>query len=106
MYVDRAVRECECTISILATGYSSYDRSISSHQPWGAIAGQATDVQIQAEEVLKDKERLNQLLAEHTGQPLERISEDTERDRYMTAEEAKEYGLVDEILTHEPAEKK
>ncbi|MCK4598152.1 ATP-dependent Clp endopeptidase proteolytic subunit ClpP, partial [bacterium] len=68
---------------------------IMIHQPWGAIGGQAADIQIQAEEILKDKERLNQLLAKHTGQPLERISQDTERDRYMTAEEAKEYGLVD-----------
>ena len=96
---------------ILAAGtkgkrYTLPHAKIMIHQPWGAIAGQAADVQIQAEEILKDKERLNQILAKHTGQPLERISQDTERDRYMTAEEAKEYGLVDEILIHKPAEKK
>ncbi len=76
------------------------------HQPWGMVGGQASDVQIQAEEILRDKERLNELLAKHTGQPVERIREDTERDRYMTAAEAKEYGLVDEILVHEPEDKK
>ncbi len=79
---------------------------IMIHQPWGSVGGQATDIQIQAEEILKDKERLNKLLAKHTGQSLERIREDTERDRYMTAEEAKEYGLVDEILSNEPEDKK
>ncbi len=79
---------------------------IMIHQPWGAVGGQAADIQIQAEEILKDKERLNKLLAKHTGQSLERIREDTERDRYMTAEEAKEYGLVDEILSNKPEDKK
>ncbi len=79
---------------------------IMIHQPWGAVGGQAADIQIQAEEILKDKERLNKLLAKHTGQTLERVREDTERDRYMTAEEAKEYGVVDEILTNEPEDKK
>ncbi len=76
------------------------------HQPWGAVGGQASDIQIQAEEILKDKERLNKLLDKHTGQTLERISEDTERDRYMSAEEAKEYGLVDEVLSNKPEDKK
>ena len=79
---------------------------IMIHQPWGAVGGQAADIQIQAEEILKDKERLNLLLAKHSGQPIERIREDTERDRYMTAQEAKEYGLVDEILIDKPEEKK
>ena len=79
---------------------------IMIHQPWGTVGGQAADIQIQAEEILKDKERLNMLLAKHTGQPIERIREDTERDRYMTAQEAKEYGLLDEILIDEPEEKK
>ena len=79
---------------------------IMIHQPWGAVGGQAADIQIQAEEILKDKERLNVLLAKHTGQPVERIRQDTERDRYMTAQEAKEYGLVDEILIDEPEEEK
>lgn len=96
---------------VLAAGtkgkrYALPHSKIMIHQPWGAIGGQAADIQIQAEEILKDKERLNQILAQHTGQPLERIAADTERDRYMTAEEAKEYGLVDQVLTHEPAQKK
>jgi ATP-dependent Clp protease protease subunit len=96
---------------VLAAGskgkrYALPHAKIMIHQPWGAIGGQATDIQIQAEEILKDKERLNKLLAKHTGQTLERVREDTERDRYMTAEEAKEYGVVDEILTNEPEDKK
>ncbi len=68
------------------------------HQPYGGITGQAEDVRIQAEEILRDKKRLNELIAKHTGQSLERVTEETERDRYMNAEEALEYGLVDEIL--------
>ena len=96
---------------VLAAGakgkrYALPHAKIMIHQPWGSIGGQASDIQIQAEEILKDKERLNQLLAKHTGQPAERIAQDTERDRYMTAEEAKAYGLVDEVLTHEPVQKK
>ena len=96
---------------VLAAGtkgkrYALPHAKIMIHQPWGAIGGQAADIQIQAEEILKDKERLNQIIVKHTGQSLQRITEDTERDRYMTAQEAKEYGLVDEVLTHEPAKKK
>ena len=71
---------------------------IMLHQPYGGITGQAEDIRIQAEEVLRDKQRLNELIAQHTGQPLERVIEETERDHYMTAEEAVEYGLVDEVL--------
>lgn len=96
---------------ILAAGakgkrYALPHSKIMIHQPWGVVGGQAADVQIQAEEILRDKERLNELLAKHTGQSIERIRKDTERDRYMSAAEAKEYGLVDEILIHEPEEKK
>lgn len=69
------------------------------HQPSGGAKGQATDIQIVAENILKIKKKLNQILAENTGQPLEKIGIDTERDNYMTAEEAKEYGLVDSIIT-------
>ena len=68
------------------------------HQPWGQVGGQVSDIQIQAEEILRNRETLNQILAAHTGQPLERIARDTERDRYMTAQEAKDYGLVDDVL--------
>lgn len=68
------------------------------HQPLGGVQGQATEVQIMAKEILRTKERINNLLAKHTGQPLERIERDTERDFWMTAEESKAYGLVDDIL--------
>jgi ATP-dependent Clp protease protease subunit len=70
------------------------------HQPLGGYQGQATDIEIHAREILKVKARMNELMAEHTGQSLEQIERDTERDRFMTAEEAVEYGLVDGILTH------
>ncbi len=69
------------------------------HQPWaGNIQGQATEIQIHAKEILRTRTLLNKILAKHTGQPLEKVERDTERDFYMTAEEAKEYGLIDEIL--------
>ena len=75
------------------------------HQPYGQVGGQVSDIEIQAKEILKTRETLNQILAQHTGQPIERISKDTDRDFYMTAEEAKEYGLVDDILIkHKPAD--
>ena len=68
------------------------------HQPLGGYQGQATDIDIHAREILKIRERLNQILAKHSGQPLETISRDTERDNFMDAEDAREYGLVDEVL--------
>ncbi|AML59773.1 ATP-dependent Clp protease proteolytic subunit [Serratia rubidaea] len=70
------------------------------HQPLGGFQGQATDIEIHAREILNVKARMNELMAKHTGQPLEQIERDTERDRFMTAEESVEYGLVDGILTH------
>jgi len=73
------------------------------HQPWSpGIAGQATDLKIQAEEILRTRESLNKILAHHTGQPLERIEKDTDRDYYMSASEAKAYGLVDEVAERQP----
>ncbi len=74
---------------------------IMLHQPWGGVTGQASDIQIQAEEILRAKQTINRILAKHTGQPLEKIAEETERDRYMGAEEAKQYGLIDEVLHEE-----
>lgn len=68
------------------------------HQPFGEVGGQVSDIEIQAREILETREVLNQILASHTGQPIEVIAKDTERDRYLTAAAAKEYGLVDEIL--------
>ena len=76
------------------------------HQPWGGVSGQAADIKIQAEEILKAKTVINEILAKHTGQPIDKIAAETERDRYMTAEEAKEYGLIDEVLREEEKEKK
>jgi len=78
---------------------------IMLHQPWGGVSGQAADIQIQAEEILKAKQMINEILAKHTGQPIERITAETERDRYMTAQEAKQYGLIDEVL-HEAEDDK
>lgn len=69
------------------------------HQPLGGFQGQATDIQIHAQEIIKVKERMNQLMAKHTGQSLEKIERDTERDRFLSSEEAKEYGLIDSVLT-------
>ena len=69
------------------------------HQPSGGTQGQATEIRIAAEHILKTRERLNQILAANTGQSLERIEIDTERDNFMSAQEAKEYGLVDEVIT-------
>jgi len=69
------------------------------HQPYGQVGGQVSDIEIQAEEILKTRSILNEILAHHTGQPLERIARDTDRDRYLTATEAKDYGLVDDVLT-------
>lgn len=69
------------------------------HQPSGGAKGQATEIQIAAENILKTKKKLNQMLAENTGKPLEQVEIDTERDYYMSAEEAKEYGIIDGIIT-------
>jgi ATP-dependent Clp protease protease subunit len=71
------------------------------HQVWtGQFGGQASDVEIRAREVLDLKRRVEQILADHTGQPLERVSEDTDRDHFMSAQEALEYGLIDEVIEH------
>ncbi len=71
------------------------------HQVWGGVTGQAADIKIQAEEILKAKIMLNEIFSKHTGQPIEKIAAETERDRYMSAQEAKEYGLIDEVLREE-----
>jgi len=72
------------------------------HQPMGGFQGQATEIDIHAREILKIRERLNEIMAKHTGQSLEKISQDTERDYFMSAEEAKRYGLIDEVITRPP----
>jgi ATP-dependent Clp protease protease subunit len=73
------------------------------HQPLGGFQGQATDIDIHAREILLIREKLNQILSSHTGQPLEKVQQDTERDNFMGAEAAKAYGLIDEILEHRKA---
>ena len=79
---------------------------IMIHQPWGYIGGQASDMRIQAEEILKVKTTLCEILAEATGKTVDRVLEDTERDRYMSAQEALEYGIVDEIIEENKTSKK
>jgi len=76
------------------------------HQPYGEVGGQVSDIEIQAKDILETRELLNKLLTEHTGQPLDRITEDTQRDHYLTAGEAKEYGLVDEVLDNPKSKSK
>ncbi|MEK6696797.1 MAG: ATP-dependent Clp endopeptidase proteolytic subunit ClpP [Candidatus Deferrimicrobiota bacterium] len=73
------------------------------HQPMGGTHGQATDIKIQAEEILRMREHLNGILAKHTGQPMERIAADTERDYYMSADQAKTYGIIDEVVAKRAA---
>ena len=82
--------------------YATPNAEILIHQPLiggHGISGQTTDIKIHADQMIKTRERLTKILSEKTGQPLERVMEDTERDHYMTAEEALQYGLIDEILT-------
>ncbi|MHC4187951.1 MAG: ClpP family protease [Planctomycetota bacterium] len=74
------------------------------HQPWGGVTGQAADIKIQAEEILKAKKVINEIIAKHSGQPIEKIQEETERDRYLSADEALKYGLIDEVLHEEEKE--
>lgn len=82
--------------------FSLPNSKIMIHQPSGGSQGQATEIEIQAREILKTREQLNKILAERTGQPLERIARDTERDYYMTAAETKEYGLIDTVIAKRP----
>ncbi|MEX0818979.1 MAG: ATP-dependent Clp protease proteolytic subunit [Pirellulaceae bacterium] len=77
---------------------------VMMHQPWGGVQGQISDIEIQANEILRNRQTLNEILASHSGQPIERIEKDTDRDFFLSAEEAKEYGLVDDILAKPPEE--
>ena len=78
------------------------DARIMIHQPWGGAQGAASDISIQAREILRLREKLNEILAKHTGQPLEKVEKDTDRDYFMSAEEAKTYGIVDEVIYGKP----
>ena len=77
---------------------------VMMHQPWGGVQGQISDIEIQANEILRNRHVLNEILASHSGQPISRIEKDTDRDFFLSAEEAKEYGLVDDILAKPPVE--
>ncbi len=83
--------------------YSLPNSRIMIHQPMGGARGQATDIDIQAREILRMKARLNEIIVKHTGQPIERIEKDTDRDYFMGATEAKAYGIVDEVFAHKKA---
>ncbi len=82
--------------------YALPHSKIMIHQPYGQVSGQISDIEIQAKEIMNNKKDINEILSKHTGQPVERIAQDTERDRYLTAMEAKEYGVVDEVVGHIP----
>ena len=82
--------------------YALPNARVMIHQPMGGFQGQATEIDIHAKEILKIRERLNSLMAHHTGQPLERIERDTERDYFMSGDEAKEYGIIDEVIVRGP----
>lgn len=82
--------------------YALPNSEIMIHQPLGGTRGQATDIEIHANRIIKMKQTLNSILAERTGQPIEKLKMDTERDNFMSAKEAKEYGLIDEVITKRP----
>ena len=82
--------------------YSLPNSKIMIHQPLGGAQGQATEIEIAAREILKTREQLNKILAETTGQPLEKVNQDTERDYFLSAQEAKDYGLVDQVIAKRP----
>ncbi|GMQ78286.1 MAG: ATP-dependent Clp endopeptidase proteolytic subunit ClpP [Anaerolineae bacterium] len=117
MAIYDTMQQIECPISTVAVGFTASfgtvllsagtkgmryalpNATIHMHQPLGGAQGQASDIAIQANEILRLRKSLNIILSEHTGQTIEKIEEDTDRDIFLTAEAAKEYGLVDEVLT-------
>lgn len=116
MAIYDTMQQIECPVSTVAVGFTASfgtvlltagtkgmryalpNATIHMHQPLGGAQGQASDIAIQAEEILRLRTSLNQILSYHTGQPIERIMQDTDRDRFMSAKDAAEYGLVDEVL--------
>jgi ATP-dependent Clp protease protease subunit len=86
--------------------YALPNARIMIHQPWGGVQGQASDISIQAKEILRLRSRLNEILALHTGKPMDEIEKDTDRDFFMSADEAMQYGLVDEVIKSRKAAKK
>jgi ATP-dependent Clp protease protease subunit len=105
------IGQCASMAAVLLAGGTAGKRfalphsRILIHQPWGGTQGQVTDIEIQAKEMLRMRESLNRILADHTGQTPEQIHDDTDRDNIMTAEEAREYGLVDAVLASRVQEK-
>ena len=117
MAIYDTMQQIECPVSTVALGltasfgtvlltagtngmrYALPNTTVHMHQPLGGAQGQASDIAIQANEILRLRKSLNEILSHHTGQPIERIEEDTDRDIFMNAAEAQEYGLVDEVLT-------
>src|SRR4051794_14354005 len=96
---------------ILAAGskgkrYALPNSKVMIHQPWGQVGGQVSDIEIQATEIEKERQRLNEILAFHTGQAVDRITKETDRDRYFAAQEAKEFGLVDDVIQKISEDKK
>lgn len=92
---------------ILAAGtkgkrFALPNSKVMIHQPWGQVGGQVSDIEIQANEIMKERHRLNEILAKHTGQPIDRIEKETDRDRYFAANEAKDFGLVDDVIAKGP----
>lgn len=118
MAIYDTMRQVECPVSTVAVGFTASfgtvllaagtkgmryalpNATVHMHQPLGGAQGQASDIEIQANEILRLRHNINEILAHHTGQSTEQISEDFDRDRYMTPPEAMEYGLVDEVLAH------
>jgi len=86
--------------------YALPHAKVMMHQPTGGVGGQASDIKIQAEEIIKTKTMLTKIISEHSGQSIEYVQKETERDRYLSAEEAKEWGLIDEILSSAVADDK
>ena len=117
MAIYDTMQQVECPVSTVAVGFTASfgtvlltagtegmryalpNATIHMHQPLGGAQGQASDIAIQAQEILRLRTSLNSILSKHTGQPIERIEEDTDRDIYMDAQQAMEYGLVDKVLT-------
>jgi ATP-dependent Clp protease protease subunit len=117
MAIYDTMQQIECPVSTVAVGFTASfgtvlltagtkgmryalpNATIHMHQPLGGAQGQASDIAIQANEILRLRQTLNEILSHHTGQPIERIKQDTDRDIFMTAKDAKEYGLVDMVLS-------
>ncbi|HSM55247.1 MAG: ATP-dependent Clp protease proteolytic subunit [Chloroflexota bacterium] len=117
MAIYDTIQQVECPVSTVAVGFTASfgtvlltagtkgmryalpNATIHMHQPLGGAQGQASDIAIQAQEILRLRNTLNRILSKHTGQPVDKIEQDTDRDIYMSAQDAKDYGLVDEVLT-------